>query len=103
MSPRQAAPTMRKAVPWKAVRMRKTKKETRFGARAVPILKAKKRTADMRHTYSCVRRGCRRREGRQARTHLLPYTLLSGPQKHGEIPMKSMYMALDKLMTLPLE
>jgi hypothetical protein len=76
---------MRKAVPWKAVRMRKTKKETRFGARAVPMLKAKKRTADMRHT------------------HLLPYTLLIGPQKHGEIPMKSIYMALDKLIMLPVE
>ncbi len=38
---------MRKAVPWNAVRIRNTKYEARFGAKAVPMLKAKNKAADM--------------------------------------------------------
>ena len=40
-----AEPTRIKAVPWNAVEMRKTKNAARFGASAVPILLAQKRTA----------------------------------------------------------
>jgi hypothetical protein len=36
---------IRNAVPWKAVKILKTKKEARFGARAVPILKPVKSVA----------------------------------------------------------
>jgi hypothetical protein len=43
MSPMQEAPTIRKAVPSKAVRMRKTKKAARLGASAVPIEQQVKR------------------------------------------------------------
>jgi hypothetical protein len=34
-----ALPMTRNAVPWKAVKILKMKKDARFGARAVPILK----------------------------------------------------------------
>lgn len=42
---RQAEPTRRNAVPSKAVRIRKTKKAARLGAKAVPMLQPQKRTA----------------------------------------------------------
>lgn len=48
MSPMQAAPTIKKEVPSKAVRIRKTKKAGRFGASAVPIEHAQKRTPEIR-------------------------------------------------------
>ncbi len=38
------APTMRKEVPWKAVRIRKTKNEARLGLSAVPMEQARNRT-----------------------------------------------------------
>jgi hypothetical protein len=41
-------PTTKKDVPWKAVRTRKIKYAGRFGASAVPMLKAKKRKALVR-------------------------------------------------------
>jgi len=41
----QEAPTIRKLVPSKAVKMRKMKKEARLGDKAVPIEQAKKRIA----------------------------------------------------------
>jgi hypothetical protein len=44
ISPIHDAPTIRKDVPSRAVRMRKTKKAARFGLRAVPSEQAKKRT-----------------------------------------------------------
>jgi hypothetical protein len=40
MSPMTALPMTRNAVPWKAVRILKTKKDARLGAKAVPIEKA---------------------------------------------------------------
>ena len=40
MSPMTALPMTRNAVPWKAVRILKTKNDARLGARAVPIEKA---------------------------------------------------------------
>lgn len=43
--PIHADPTKIKAVPSKAVKMRKTKKAARFGASAVPTLQAQKSTA----------------------------------------------------------
>jgi len=43
--PIHADPTRIKAVPSKAVRMRKTKNAARFGASAVPRLQAQKSTA----------------------------------------------------------
>lgn len=42
---------MRKAVPWKAVKILKTKNEARFGARAVPMLKPVKSVALATETY----------------------------------------------------
>jgi hypothetical protein len=39
MSPITALPMTRNAVPWKAVKILKTKKDAKFGAKAVPILK----------------------------------------------------------------
>lgn len=42
-SPMQLEPIIRKEVPWKAVKMRKMKKDARLGARAEPIEKARKR------------------------------------------------------------
>jgi hypothetical protein len=45
----QLAPTIRKLVPWKAVKIRKTKKAARFGDRAVPMENPRKRIADMIH------------------------------------------------------
>jgi hypothetical protein len=51
MSPIAELPTTRKDVPWKAVRTRKMKYEGRFGARAVPMLNAKKRKALARKIY----------------------------------------------------
>jgi hypothetical protein len=44
----QAAPMVRKEVPWKAVRMRKMKNAGRLGARAVPMEQAVKRVDVMR-------------------------------------------------------
>lgn len=52
MSPMQAEPMTRKAVPWIAVRMRKAKKAARLGASAEPALKIVKRMA-------LVREACR--------------------------------------------
>lgn len=40
MSPITADPMTKKAVPWNAVRILKTKKAARFGAKAVPMEKA---------------------------------------------------------------
>lgn len=40
---------MRKAVPWKAVRMRKTKKAARFGLAAVPMEHPRNKIALVRH------------------------------------------------------
>jgi hypothetical protein len=45
-----ALPIIRKAVPWKAVKILKTKKDARFGARAVPILKPVKSAAEPTET-----------------------------------------------------
>jgi hypothetical protein len=46
MSPRHELPMIKNDVPWKAVRIRNTKKAGRFGARAVPMLKAKNKAAE---------------------------------------------------------
>lgn len=46
---------MRKAVPSKAVSMRKRKKEARFGERAVPREKTPKRQAQEMETWERVR------------------------------------------------
>lgn len=51
MSPITAEPMTRKAVPWKAVRILKTKNAARFGASAVPIEKAVNRAALTTETY----------------------------------------------------
>jgi hypothetical protein len=45
ISPMTALPMIRNAVPWKAVKIRNTKKDAKFGAKAVPMLKAVKRVA----------------------------------------------------------
>lgn len=55
MSPMTAAPTIRKAVPSKAVSMRKMKKEARLGERAVPREKTPKRQAQEMETWELVR------------------------------------------------
>jgi hypothetical protein len=52
MSPMTAEPMTKKAVPWKAVRILKTKKDARLGARAVPILNPVNNVALM--TETCV-------------------------------------------------
>ena len=51
ISPIHEAPTIRKAVPWNAVRMRKTKKEARFGLAAVPMEHPRNKIALVRHDY----------------------------------------------------
>lgn len=50
MSPITLEPMIRKAVPWNAVKMRKTKKAARLGASAVPMLAAVKSAALMTDT-----------------------------------------------------
>lgn len=55
MSPIHDDPMVRKAVPSKAVRMRKIKYATRFGERAVPSEQAVKRKAVTRHIYTLFR------------------------------------------------
>ena len=62
---------MRKLVPWKAVKILNTKNAPRFGARALPMLKAVNKIA----LSSC---GQRR-----------PYTMPMGPQNTGLNPMNS--------------
>jgi hypothetical protein len=47
----QFAPTIRNAVPWKAVSIRKMKNETRFGDKAVPTENPRNMTADIRHGH----------------------------------------------------
>jgi hypothetical protein len=73
---KQADPTRMKAVPSKAVKIRKMKNAARLGARAVPILHPQNSTA----VAWLIRR--------------LPYTSESGPQTMGDMPIMSMYMAL---------
>jgi hypothetical protein len=51
MSPMTALPITRNAVPWKAVKILKTKKDAKFGARAVPMLKAVNSAALTTETY----------------------------------------------------
>jgi hypothetical protein len=51
ISPIHEAPTMRKAVPWKAVRIRKTKKAAKLGLAAVPMEHPRNRIALVRHVY----------------------------------------------------
>jgi hypothetical protein len=46
-----ALPMIRNAVPWKAVKILKTKKDAKFGARAVPILKPVNSAALPTETY----------------------------------------------------
>jgi hypothetical protein len=73
----------RNAVPWKAVKIRKMKNDAKFGARAVPILKAKnsvalatetytsnvsRRHSDWSNAFSIIDQACRR----LLRTHFLP-------------------------------
>jgi hypothetical protein len=45
MSPMTLDPMTKKAVPWKAVKIRKTKNEAKLGASAVPIENAKNNAA----------------------------------------------------------
>lgn len=54
MSPMTAAPTIRNAVPSKAVSMRKMKKDARFGERAVPREKQPKRKAQEMDTWRAL-------------------------------------------------
>lgn len=42
---------MRNAVPWKAVRIRKTKNAAKFGLAAVPVEHPRNRIALVRHVY----------------------------------------------------
>jgi hypothetical protein len=52
MSPIHEAPTMRKAVPWKAVRIRKTKNAARLGLAAVPMELPRNKIALVRQVYT---------------------------------------------------
>lgn len=54
MSPMTLDPMIRKAVPWKAVKIRKMKNEARLGASAVPTEKAQNRTALAADIYSLL-------------------------------------------------
>lgn len=54
MSPMTAAPTIRKAVPSKAVSMRKIKKDARLGERAVPREKQPNRKAQEMETWEVL-------------------------------------------------
>jgi hypothetical protein len=47
----ELAPTIKKLVPWNAVKMRKTKNDARFGASAVPMENPKNKTAEQMHGY----------------------------------------------------
>lgn len=53
MSPMTLDPITRNAVPWNAVKIRKTKKDARLGAKAVPMEKPKKSTALVTETWKC--------------------------------------------------
>ena len=48
MSPMQPAPTIKSEVPWKAVRIRNMKNDSRFGASAVPIEKARNKAREIK-------------------------------------------------------
>lgn len=66
MSPMTAAPTIKNAVPSKAVSMRKMKKEARFGERAVPREKQPKRKAQEMDTWRALE-SCHLIDGADAR------------------------------------
>lgn len=51
MSPITLDPITKNAVPWKAVKIRNTKKDAKSGARAVPIENAKNSAALATETY----------------------------------------------------
>jgi hypothetical protein len=68
----ELAPTIKKLVPWNAVRMRKTKNDARFGASAVPMENAKNKTAEPMHGYYVEIRIRASRTWHRAHTHLLP-------------------------------
>lgn len=103
ISPIQAAPTIKKAVPWKAVKMRKTKKDARFGASAVPTEKPKNITEAqievwIKHVRLCFHWGIWHRK---SCTVLRPYTCPIGPQNTGLNPMNTRYRAFVKLIIEP--
>lgn len=124
----QAAPSRTKAVPSKAERALKMKKDARFGARAVAMLSKKNNTVvnsviyAAQHVYrysydpsalgtlACSATRCvteespssREKQGMAELTGRLPNTWLIGPHTIGDIPISAIYAALLTLMIEPV-
>ena len=87
----------KKLVPWKAVRIRKTKNDGRFGASAVPIEKAVNNAVEMIAGYGKVSKISSSLSRRL--THLRPNMVEIGPKNMGDKPMATKYSAFVMLMT----